>query len=152
LFVAPGIDGAAVEALHERLLGEGAVPRFIGPRLGVCKTADGKEIDVEVTFETAPSVVFDAAVIPGGAGVRALTQVGQALEFVKDQYRHAKTLLALGEGASLLEAAGIPGQLPGGDADPGVLKFADASKGAQAFIDAVARHRHWARQTDPPRV
>jgi catalase len=153
VFVAPGIDGAAVTALHQRLSDEGAVPRFIGPRLGTLKTSDGKDIDVEVTFETAPSVVFDAAIIPGGAdGVRLLTQTGQALEFVKDQYRHAKTLLALGDGDAVLKAAGIPDKLPDGGADPGVLHFADAAKGAQAFIDAVAKHRHWQRQTDPPRV
>jgi catalase len=153
LFVAPGIDGAAVDGLHKRLSAEGAVPRYVGPRLGTIKTAEGKEIDVEVTFETAPSVVFDAAVIPGGAaGVQVLSQTGQALEFIKDQYRHAKTLLALGDGANLLKAAGIPDDLPDGGADPGVLQFADAGKGAQAFIDAVAKHRHWQRQTDPPRV
>jgi catalase len=153
LFVAPGIDGAAVSALHKRLSDEGAVPRYIGPRLGSLETSGGEAIDVEVTFETAPSVVFDAAIIPGGAdGVRKLTQSGQALEFVKDQYRHAKTLLALGEGAEVLRAAGIPDKLPDGGADPGVLQFTDATKGAQAFIDAVAKHRHWQRQTDPPRV
>ena len=48
------------------------------------------------------------------AAVEALAAVGQALEFVKDQYRHCKTILALGAGARLLEKAGIPRELPDG--------------------------------------
>ena len=96
--------------------------------------------------------MFDAVVVPDGDAVRLLAQTGHAVEFVKDQYRHCKTILALGDGAALLEAAGIPDELPAGGKDPGVLKFADAAKGVQPFIDAVARHRHWDRQTDPPRV
>jgi catalase len=153
LLVAPGVDGASLGELHRRLSDHGAVPRFVGPRLGRVKTADGTAIDAEVTLETAPSVVFDAVVIPHGAeGVRALVKTGHALEFIKDHYRHAKTLLALGDGAQLLDAAGIPATLPGGGEDPGVLKFSAAGDGASAFIEAVARHRHWERQTDPPRV
>jgi catalase len=153
ILVAPGVEGDSLDALHRRLSDEGAVPRFIGVRLGVCKTSEGKEIDVEVTLETAPSVVFDAVVIPDGdAGVKALSETGHALEFIKDQYRHAKTLLVLGTGMALLDAAGIPGSLPNGSPDPGVLKFADAGKAIQPFIKAVARHRHFERQTDPPGV
>ena len=34
------------------------------------------------------------------------------LEFIKDQYRHAKPILALGTGADLLESAGVPSALP----------------------------------------
>jgi catalase len=92
-------------------------------------------------------------VIPDGeAGVKALSGAGHALEFIKDQYRHAKTLLALGAGAALLDAAGVPHTLPNGNADPGILKAADAAKAARAFIEAVAKHRHFERQTDPPAV
>ncbi len=129
------------------------MPRYIGPRLGTVKTGDGTEIDIEVTLETAPSVVFDAVVIPGGAeGIHVLAKTGHALEFIKDQYRHAKTLLALGDGALLLDAAGIPAMLPDGGEDPGVLKSDNVGDAADTFIQAVAKHRHWQRQTDPPRV
>jgi catalase len=76
--------------------------------------------------------------------------LGQALEFIKDQYRHCKTILAFGEGASLLEAAGIPYTLPDGSSDPGLLL--DVPEPAQAFMEALARHKHYARETDPPRV
>ena len=52
--------------------------------------------------------------------------------------------------------AGIPAasKAKGKDptADGGLLRFADATKAASAFIAAVAKHRHFDRQTDPPLV
>jgi catalase len=55
LLVAARHCGAPLEELHRKLADEGAVPRFVGARLGTVRGADGRDIDVEVTFETAPS-------------------------------------------------------------------------------------------------
>ena len=143
---------APLEELHRKLADEGAVPRFVAARLGTVRGADDRDIDVEVTFETAPSVLFDAVVIPDGeAGIRALAAIGHAVEFVKDQYRHCKTILALGAGSQLLDAAGVPAP-DRSRGDPGVLRAADAAKAAAPFIAAVSKHRHFDRQTDPPLV
>ncbi|MDF3069601.1 MAG: Catalase [Polyangiaceae bacterium] len=81
-----------------------------------------------------------------------LGNVGHALEFIKDQYRHAKPILALGEGADLVENAGAPSNLPSGQPDPGMLvaKHGNAREALPAFIRAIARHRHHERETDPP--
>ena len=153
ILVADGVDGDALLKLHAALVADGAVPRFVGPKLGAVKSASGTAIDVEVTLETAPSVLFDAVVVPDGeAAIGALKKIGQALEFVKDQYRHCKPLLVLGAGKGLLEAAGIPAQLPDGKADPGLLFATDIAKAARAFIAVIVKHRHFERQTDPPRV
>src|SRR6187399_3157243 len=89
IFVADGIDGEAANTLHAGLLERGAVPRYIGARLGAVKTEQGGTIEVEVTFETMPSVLFDAVAVPDGRlASKALGNVGHALEFLKDQYRH----------------------------------------------------------------
>ncbi|MBC8027601.1 MAG: catalase [Steroidobacteraceae bacterium] len=152
LLVADGVNGKALTALHGELLAQGAVARFVGPKLGSVSSDDGKGINVEMTFETAPSVVFDAVVIAGGRAGGTLAASGPVLEFVKDQYRHCKTMLALGEGRRVLEAAKVPMQLPDGKPDPGLLLADDASKAAKLFIGAVAKHRHPDRYTDPPRI
>jgi len=52
----------------------------------------------------------------------------------------------------LLEACGIDTALPGGKPDPGVITTADAGNAIDGFIKAIARHRHFERETDPPRV
>ncbi len=153
LFVAEGANGATLRQLHEALSAQGAVPRYVGAKLGTVETGDGGSIDVEVSLEAAPSVLFDALVLPDGAAAAdALGKVGHALEFIKDTYRHCKPILALGSGERLLDAAGIPKTLPGGGDDPGILRIADVRRAAQAFTAAIARHRHFERYSDPPRV
>jgi len=147
ILVAEGADGDSLIELHDALLDAGAVPRYVAPRMG--KYGD---IEVEVTLEAAPSVLFDAAVLPDGAAASALSQVGHALEFIKDQYRHCKPMLVLGSGERLLEAAGIPAELPDGKSDPGLVLSPDARAMTAKFIAAIAKHRHFERQTDPPRV
>ena len=78
--------------------------------------------------------------------------LGRTLEFIKDQYRHCKPILALGESDGLLEAWGIDTTLPSGNADPGVLVGSYAASVTNDFVAAIAKHRHFARETDPPRV
>jgi catalase len=153
LMVADGVVGESLRKLHAAITAAGGVPRYIGPKLGTVKTSDGGKLDVEVTLEAAPSVLFDALVLPDGdAGVRALGEIGLTLEFIKDTYRHCKVILALGYGKRLLEDARLPESLPDGGADPGLLEATDGARVAKEFIAAVGKHRHFERQTDPPRV
>jgi len=149
LLVADGIDGASLRAVHAALAAAGAVPRFVGARLGVVRPASGDPIHVEVTMETAPAVLWDGVVVPGRDA--ALAALGQAVEFVKDQYRHCKTILVLGAKSALVERAMLPAALPDGSDDPGLL-VARSDDAAAAFVAALARHRHYERETDPPRV
>jgi catalase len=153
ILVADGLDGEAARELHAGLTAQGAVPRYVGIRLGSVQTANGDSIEVEVTLESMPSVLFDALAVVGGKdAVIELGNVGHALEFIKDQYRHAKPILALAEGADLVENAGAPAVLPSGEPDPGMLvdKTSRAREVLPAFIKAIARHRHHERETDPP--
>ena len=155
ILVADGIDGDSVTRLHGALAERGAVPRFVGAALGQVQTSSGDAIDVEISLETGPSVLWDAVVLPDGeAGIKELSQLGQAMEFVKDQYRHCKPILALGASRALLEGAGIWTELPNGDPDPGVLhrEGREIGKALEPFVAALVKHRHFERETDPPRV
>jgi catalase len=155
IFVANGVDGKAAAAIHRALSDQGAVPRYIGARLGTVTTVNGGKLEVEVTFEAMPSVLFDAVVVPGGkAAAETLGNLGQAAEFIKEQYRHAKPILALGEGADLVENAGVPSVLPSGERDPGMLIDRHGATGdlLATFIAALGKHRVFERQLDPPEV
>ena len=155
IIVADGVDGEAAVTLHEGLVRAGAVPRFVGARLGQVDTEQGDALEVEVTLETAPSVLWDAVAVPGGQeAIDKLQTVGHAAEFLKDSYRHCKPILVIGAGATLLESAGASANLSSGDPDPGVLRF-EPGQGAAAlreFTSAIAKHRHFAREMDPPLV
>jgi catalase len=155
IFVADGITSAPLIALASRLSADGAVPRFIGSRLGKARASDSDGIEIDVPVDAAPSVLFDALVLPDGAdAVRALAADGRMLEFLKDQYRHCKTILVLGAATALLEKAGVPPALPSGKADPGLIVGPPEGTDAAVtrFIAALAAHRHFARETDPPAV
>ncbi|MBC7983838.1 MAG: catalase [Candidatus Obscuribacterales bacterium] len=151
ILVADGMK-SDVAALHSALSLAGAVPRYVGIRLGQIRAADGKKLTVNVTLEAMPAVLFDALVLPDGQqAVATLLNHGHVIEFVKEQYRHCKPILALGTSASLLDQCGIPRTLPSGEADSGLLLFSSPSAEASAaFCSAVAKHRHLARYADPP--
>jgi catalase len=150
ILIADGCVAAPLVRLADRLTAEGAVPRFVSTTLGAVKPASGDAIEIDVSLEAAPAVLYDAMVLPGGAeAVRKLRGDGRVLEFIKDQYRHCKTLLVLAEGTQLLDACGIAADKP----DAGVVVAAgDAKDAADRFVAAMAKHRHFARETDPPRV
>jgi catalase len=155
LFAADGVDGRSLSALRERLIALGAVPRVLGVRFGAVDVDNGEPLEIDTTFEATPSVLYDAVAIPDGAdAIERMTIDARTLEFLKDQYRHCKPILAVGAGADALKLAGIPVTLLSGDPDPGLIvaDAADAASGIEAFIAALARHRHFERETDPPRV
>ena len=132
------------------MLAAGAVPLLVGPRLGTYQ-GSGATIEAAATMENTPAVLFDALVLPDGAdAVEMLARVGNTMEFVKDQYRHCKTILALGASSALLDKAGIVATLPDGSADPGL--FVGGVDQIDAFIAAMGLHRHPARDVDPPLV
>jgi len=99
-----------------------------------------------------PSVLWDAVIVPDGGKTDPRATDGRVLEFLKDQFRHCKPLLAIGSGEQLLSKADIPLALPDGGADPGLLLHAADDIPIDGFITALARHRHFERETDPPRV
>jgi catalase len=155
ILAADGVTGKPIAALQAALRKAGAAPSVIAPRIGPVKTADGVALNALGSLENSASVLFDAVVLPDGAdGVALLAGHHQTLDFIAHQYRHCKTLLALGASKSLLAQAGIGPSLPTGGTDPGVLMASagDAGAAAAAFIEAVAKHRHSVREIEPQPV
>jgi catalase len=152
ILLAAGVDGQGAMAVHKALVEAGAVPRMLAARLGPVESTNGDPIEADATLETMPSCLFDAVVVPDGElAAQALSAQGQAVEFMKDQFRHCKAILALGAGRALVERAMIP--LDGDDAALIVAAGAKGAAGAaKDFIAAIARHRNWDRWMDPPPV
>jgi catalase len=155
IVLADGVESEPITELTEALNGAGAVTRLLGARLGTVNSEEGEPLEIDATLENSPAVLFDAMVLPGGSeAVDALSLDGHTLEFVKEQYRHCKTILALGDSSRILAKAGIPFTLTSGEADPGLLIEGDEGReaNAQSFIAAIGRHRHTERDRDPPLI
>ncbi|MCQ4164098.1 catalase [Tahibacter harae] len=148
ILVAGGVNAATVAALQRALLQAGAVPRLVGPRIGLVDSTGPGVIDADASLENEPSCLFDGVIVPDGE-MPALRRDGRVLEFLKDQYRHCKTMLLVGASTSLLQNAGIPAD----ETDAGLLMAAAWADGLpQRFIEALAMHRHFDRERDPPLV
>ncbi len=155
LLIADGLEGASVSNIIGALTEAGAVTRLLSNRLGTLTSAEGATFEVDATLENSPPVLFDALVLPDGIdAVERLSKDGHTLEFLKDQYRHCKSILVLGAASKLLKKAGIFEVLPSGEPDPGLLvaEPSEYDSVANRFITAIARHRHPERDSDPPRV
>ena len=155
ILAANGVNGVAARRIYAALLEAGAQPRIVGQRLGEAHSSNDEALDIEVTVEATPSVMYDAVVIaPGSAAVAALARDGRVLEFLRDAYRHDKPILALGAGRQLVTAANLPTTLPDGAPDPGLIQAdtGELAAALDAFEAALAQHKVYARETDPPRV
>ena len=155
LLAAHGMAGESLLSVQAALHEAGAVTCIVAARIGTVDTADEALVQATASFENAAPVLFDAVVLPDGErAVKRLIADALAVDFVALQCRHGKSLLALGASKALLDRAGVEIFLDSGEADPGVvLAEADELDAAQeTFIDAISRHRHPARETDPPKV
>ncbi|MES2822590.1 MAG: DJ-1/PfpI family protein [Pseudomonadota bacterium] len=155
ILIGKGVDASTVKSIYLDLLADGAIPRLVSCQLGKVLTTEQGTLDVEISLEAGPSVLYDAVIIADGEdSVRQLAKDANAIDFVRQQYRHCKPIMAIGAGANFLAEAQIPTNLPDGSADPMIL-VADKTqlkKALVAFKDALANHRSYKRETDPPLV
>ncbi len=145
ILVADGVDGDGARALHAALSATGAVPRFVGPRLGKLASTTGAPLEVEITVETAPAPIWDAMVVADGTdAAEALAADGRVAEFVQNQYRHCKPMLFVGAAATLCDELGL-------DDDDALLR-GTARDTTDRFVAALQAHRFFGRETSPPVV
>lgn len=104
VLVAPGVDAAQVAQLEKALKAEGAKAEIVGTHLGDI----AKGVKAVKTLWNTDAVLYDAVVVPGGAGsAQTLAARPEALSFIAESYRHAKPVAALGEGTEVLSASPI---------------------------------------------
>jgi catalase len=144
------VEGASITTACAALRAAGAAVHLIAPRLGPVKPVNGAPFEATGTLENSAPVLFDGLVLPDGAdGVKALAARMETRDFIAEQYRHGKTILAMGASSALLDRAGIPAALASGEPDPGLVRgdAMQGDRGVAAFIIALGRHRHPERET-----
>jgi catalase len=156
ILVAEQVDADQLSAIKEALKAAGATASVVAKVLGSLPAANGGTVEVDKTFTTAASVIFDAVVVPGGReSVMALKRQGDARHFVQEAFKHCKPIAAVGEGVELLQASDIRGVRFSVDAtiaaDQGVVTCGAAANRnafAEEMIRAIAKHRHWEREKE----
>lgn len=143
ILAGPGASGAAIEAMKTAITAEGAVVEVINRHAGYFTSKEGTSLNVNRAAPNAPSVIYDAVFIPDGDHVADLIKQGIAKHFVTETFIHFKPIAAVGAGAKLLDAVGIPH-----DAKKGVFVAADTKSVTQQFIDGMKQHRFFNRDTE----
>ena len=138
-----GCDLAGIRSLQAALLEAGAIPHVVATHKGAI-TGRGRSRDqlvVDRSFHTASSAEADAVVVAHGA---ALADDSAVITFVQSAHRHFKLIGAWGDGADVLERAGVAGT-------PGVLTAAKATKAfAGQVTTGLSEHRQWGRAAPHP--
>ena len=153
ILAADGVDDNSLNTLKDGMIAEGAVPHVIAPNLGEITSAAGKMIEVEESFLTAASVLYDAVYLPGGAAsVKTLADEPDAVHFLNEAYKHCKAIAAHPDATVMLEKTYFAENLPRGYSEKsankdGIIVGSDVKKLTQLFVKMVAQHRFWERET-----
>jgi catalase len=154
--VADGVDAATVTPLMEALRRQGAMGELLAPTDGEVSTSTGSTLKVDRAMCTVGSVLYDAVVVPDGGSSNPLRTDGDAIHFVAEAYKHAKPIVTLGTGTSLLQTAHLPvsgTRMSAHGPNAGMLTREEAGAPGDdfvsTFIDALKEHRFYDRPTEP---
>ncbi|MEO7426703.1 MAG: catalase [Fibrobacteria bacterium] len=161
LLMADGFDDFEVALVKKMLSDQGAQAKIVAPHLGTLKSAKGADLPVDFSLLTAASVLFDALYIPAAANPAALLGEPDALEFIRDAYKHCKTIGANAVNDAALRAADKAlDKLVGSEPKASAKLFSEhgvvvgttqALKALVAeFIREMGEGRHWIREADKP--
>ncbi|MCG3417787.1 catalase [Oceanobacillus jordanicus] len=133
-----GYNGEVVNNIVQQLKKQGMEPEIIASKLGKLKTDKGPQLEVDNTFLTVDSVLYDAVYVAGGAG-QDKTFRDKAGYFMKEAFSHFKPIGATHEGEELLKHLDIS------SIAAGVITEDSTESFVSRFTEAVKQHRFWER-------
>jgi catalase len=137
-----GIDARQLKTVKKALLAEGALVELIAPHGGTITDSAGEAQKVDRAAPNAPSVFYDAVIVPGGGSAEVLARSGLAVHFVNEAYRHGKPIAAIEGGRRLFDACALGEST----AEQGVI-VGDVAHAIDALISALLQHRFPRRLT-----
>lgn len=141
VLVTDGVESNLFHALKKALQEEGAQMEVIAPRVGGVESSDGTWLEAEQKVDGGPSVLYDAvAVLASENGIKALTKVPAARDFVADAFAHCKFIGYVQAALPLFDKAGIAASL-----DEGFIAL-DNEAACAKFVEACAQVRFWERE------
>jgi catalase len=131
-----GVDAKQLAVVKDALMAREALVELIAVHAGMITDSAGKPQKVNRAAANAPSVIYDAVVVPGGSSAAALVKSGLAIHFLNEAYRHGKPIAAISDGSLLLDACSL-GETKAQD---GVI-VGEGANAINALIAALLQHR-----------
>ncbi|MCX2585017.1 catalase [Pedobacter sp. MR22-3] len=152
ILAADGVDGKSLSTVKDALVAKGAVVHIIAPKLGEIISAEDQHIQVDESFLTAASVLYDAVYVPGGTNsVASLEAEANAVHFLNEAFKHCKAIAADAAAIQVLEAGYFHKKLPAEYSaetvlSEGIIVSDDLSALTDLFAQMIAMHRFWDRE------
>ncbi|RYY60821.1 MAG: catalase [Chitinophagaceae bacterium] len=152
ILVAHGVDENSVMTVRDSLLDRNAVVELVAPELGIVMSSTGNALQVDRSFLTTPSVVYDAVYVPGGSNsVATLEADPDAVHFLNEAFKHCKPIAADTSAWPVITSTYFSKRLPenftaeSAERD-GVIISADPASLANTFTRLIGMHRFWKRE------
>ena len=136
LLAGEGVDAVQLKVAKDAITAQKAVFELIAAHGGMIVDSAGESQKVTRAAPNAPSVLYDAVIVLGGASAVHVSQSGLAVHFVVESYKHGKPIAALGNGSLVLEACSLQGR----PAVEGVI-VGDGDDAVSELIAALHKHR-----------
>lgn len=152
-----GFDSNELEQVKEALEEKEVIAQIINDSLGMIKSEDGEEMEVDTTFLTTASVIFDAVYIAGGKdSVDSFRNKKDAIDFVNEAFKHCKTIGAANDALEFLLETDIKetakeekgGKISNVNGVVTVNEAENLEEFTEEYLQALAEHRHWSRQME----
>ncbi len=137
VIITNGFNGRDIKYVLEAMKANGMQPEIISETLGKVTGNDGTILEVDHTFLTTDSVLFDAVYIVRGSSESQRFN-RQVADFVYEAFNHYKPIGATHDGKGWLETEEMSQSV-------GVVMADDLERFVAEFVQAVAAHRHWQR-------
>lgn len=128
-----------IKTVVDTLKHYGAVPEFVGERLGAITGKNGSQIEINETFDTTDPALLDAIYVAGGKGEKKEIFKENILSFMRGAYKYYKPIGIGTEANYFWRKLGKP--------DTTGIVFAENSTNfAERFAGALAEQRFWNRK------
>ncbi|MEO5563217.1 MAG: catalase, partial [Chitinophagaceae bacterium] len=152
ILAADGVDAESLTQIKNDLEAEGAGVEVIAPHHGFIIAENDKPIEVNQSFLTAASVLYDAVYVAGGTNcVATLAAEPDPVHFLNEAFRHCKAIAAHADAIQVLKETYFGKKLPKDQTNEtaqmeGVIVNDNMKKLSGQFISAIAQHRFWDRE------
>ncbi|QES90320.1 catalase [Rhizosphaericola mali] len=141
ILVADGVVKKSVDTIKIILEKEGAQAVIISTKVGPLIYEDGSHEEIQHSYLTDASVLYDAFYTPSGKNVDTLLDNADYLQFINEGFKHCKAL-AFAEGTEKLVEKSLIKK------DCGVVFEKGNKNWTLQFIDIMKQHRVWDIEMD----
>ncbi len=135
-----------INEMKSAIESSGGVVELVAPKLSEIKI-ENQIVKPHKALNSTPSVVYDGVIVFANKdSYQNPEDIGKALNFIAQAFKHCKTIAADETGTAFIHKAtmGLTEKSTAGTIFPSVKKSSTKTLG-QTFIAELAKHRHWSR-------